>query len=559
MTSATEWAGVGRGFERAAQVFYNRDLRKAQIEEAKMRQEKSKMELEEFKAQAPLRETQYEAQQAQLQAQTYQLNAEMLKNQTYDAFQRWDAGGEVKHLNNFLQYAHKNTLGQGIYGDIVRYDRLSRSPETDQLIREAGYQNPGEVYYNDDLVNDFVVATDNTGNQHLVSVNQMKIETGYTEHMSDKQLERMETQARIQAQLQRGVSSHKVTMQERVAQDLIESGKAENFADAYSLIKQMEAQNSGRGALTTTEERAVERIMEDQNVDFLTALDTYHRTRRQDSGATDQERFVQDYLERNPEATREDATREYRNLAETTKTKDIESASTYYETLDSMNFLETDLAEMSTVERGQIYHKYIRPLEAYSGAKFSSEEKRTIRDLRDLAQLGDTAGEEITSKETGVLDKLLHNFKKYVTDNVEGVKGVSAYETFRNVIRHSLYGSALTGNEIKAFNTAAGGLGQQLGPVLMQLQTQMQSIKNQMEAIRDLEDPYVAHYYLGMSNDQIDETIRNIETRIDELVKPNAKQGDIRVRRTDTPKEASEVSTPTGAFDFDNAMREAGL
>ena len=109
----------------------------------------------------------------------------------------------------------------------------------------------------------------------------------------------------------------------------------------------------------------------------------------------------------------------------------------------------------------------------------------------------------------------MYRFKKYISDDVEGVDGVSSYETFRNIFRNSLYGASLTASEIQAFEKAAGNLKQQTGPVLAQLRTQMQDVRQQLRSVADFEDPMMAYYYLGRSQDDVLAAIDQIDKRIE--------------------------------------------
>ena len=110
---------------------------------------------------------------------------------------------------------------------------------------------------------------------------------------------------------------------------------------------------------------------------------------------------------------------------------------------------------------------------------------------------------------------MLHGFQKYVSDNVDGEAARSSYETFRNIFRNALYGSSLTSAETAAFDKAAGTLGQQFGPVMQQMQVQMQSLRNQLESIYNFNDEYIARYYVGTDLDELDRIIEGIDMRLD--------------------------------------------
>jgi hypothetical protein len=234
--------------------------------------------------------------------------------------------------------------------------------------------------------------------------------------------------------------------------------------------------------------------------------------------------------------------------------------------LDEMNWLESKVGEMSSVDRARVYRDYISPLEDLRNFNLSTEDKRTIRNLRDLTALGQTAGTELTPDETGLLDTSLNSVKKYIFDEVGGKKATSSYETFRNIFRNALYGASLTQAEIQAFNKAAGTLGQQFQPVLAQLQTQMETIKTNLESIRDLNDPDIAHYYLGAPIEDIDRAIAAIEERFSDprlRLGREARGQEIRVQKVqkDAKPVPSDVNNKDqdATFDFDAAMKEAGL
>ena len=162
----------------------------------------------------------------------------------------------------------------------------------------------------------------------------------------------------------------------------------------------------------------------------------------------------------------------------------------------------------------------------------------------------------------GLLDNTLNSFKKYMFDEVGGKKATASYETFRNVFRNALYGSSLTKPEIEAFNKAAGTLGQKFQPVMQQLQVQMGTIKNNLESIRDLNDPDIAHYYTGQSIEEIDDAIAAIEDRMNDprlRLNKAAKGREIKVQKVTKDAKPTVPDVNGSTFDFDSAMKDAGL
>jgi hypothetical protein len=565
MPSAQMWSGVTQGLSQVSKDMSTRELRDAQLAEAKNKQQLSQQQLQEFQQGAPGRQRTEDLQLQQLEAQTRKINQQALTSTTMSALDRFNSDGSARHLNVLLSDAKKNPVGMSLYSNVSRYDNLVKSDANDKLLKQAGY-TPDDVYGDPDLADDLLVMTSVTGEQRLLPRETMYVATGYNNYLDDKQLATMERKARISQMMRGGQSKAKVTMQERVVQSLIDEGRANNVAEAYELLQKIDA--GDQKMLSSTEERQVEKIMQDAKdagkpISNLEALDQYYNARRQGSGVTNEERFVQDYLDNNEGSTREEATSAYRNLAKTSTQKEVTDVKELRVGLDEMNWLESKPSEMSGTERAKVYRDYISPLEDLRNFKLSTEDKRTVRSLRNLTALGGTAGTELTPDETGLLDSTLNSFKKYIFDEVGGKKATASYETFRNVFRNALYGASLTKPEIESFNKAAGTLGQKFQPVMQQLQVQMSTIKNNLEAIRDLNDPDIAHYYTGQSIEQIDDAIAAIEDRMDNpslRLKDVAKGQGLKVRKVQKDAKATVPDVnKTVDFDFDAAMKGAGL
>lgn len=558
------WSGVARGLGQVSNDLSNRDLRAAQLAEAKAKQQKAQGELKEFNANAPTRERKNELDMQQLEVETRSLNQTSLKSTTMSAMDRYNADGNTRHLNTWLKDAKKNPAGAKIYGGVARYDPLTPSDSNDKLLRKAGY-NPKDFYADEESASDMIVVTQNNGDQVLLPKEKMFAATKYTEYLDDKQLAKLTKKARISQMLRAGQSRKTVDMKERVVQDLVDTGKANSLAEAYQMLLEMESSGNGRGTLSSTEERAVSRIMEEKNVGYVEALDTYYSTKRQGTGNTNESRYITEFMDSNPDATYEEAAASYRNITKTSTQKEVGDVKELRQGLDEMGWLSMSQKDMDPVQRSRVYRDYISPLEDLRNFKLSTEDKRTVRQLRELTSLGGTAGTELTPEETGLVDSTLNTFKKYIFNEVGGKKATSAYETFRNLFRNSLYGAALTDNEISAFNKAAGTLGQQFQPVMAQLKVQMTTIKDNLESIRDLNDPDIAHYYTGKSIEQIDDAIMAIEERMNDprlqgMTSVESSEGSgITVKRVQdetVPNINDEVNVD---FDFDAAMDGAGL
>ena len=163
----------------------------------------------------------------------------------------------------------------------------------------------------------------------------------------------------------------------------------------------------------------------------------------------------------------------------------------------------------------------------------SSKDRSTVTEIRQLTGLTSVAGAKLTNAETGPLDTILRDTKKFISNDITGTEGTAAYEAFRNTMRHALAGSAQSKQETANFQKAMGSLSDQLGPVLVKFKVQVEELKIKLQSIYDLNDPYVAKYRLNMDQDDIARVINELDSRIDMMEGTKLK--------TDT-----QVLTPSG-------------
>lgn len=544
MVSAYIGKGIAEGAGAVQEYDRNYEMRQLQRETARNEQALSQMKLNEYAANAPMRKTQAELELQQTQAATYQANASTLRQQTYDGFRLFQADGNARHLNNFLAQAKQNPVGTKMYGDIARYDNLVKTDKTDQLLRQAGYTDLDAVYSDPELSKDLVIVTNSAGEQRIFNMEDAYAGTGYANMMTDEQLARQEKQARINQMMRQGQSKKTASLKEQLVQTIMEDNPDMSMIEAYEMVNQAETRNRG-----TAEERAINQVMEDQGISYLDAMQQYYELKNAGKGEnlTDQERYVQDYMQQNPDATRTEATESYRNLTQTTKQKETSSIDADKDALDEMNFFDMDVKNMPRQEQANV-QRHISNIERMTGSELSNEDKRVVRNIRDLVNLGGTVADKMTPQETGLIDKTLGGLKAYVVNEVGGKEATSAYETFRNTLRNALYGASLTDTEIKAFESAAGSRNQRFKPVMQQFRTQLTSLKNQLESIRDMNDPYIAHYYLGGSVEDVDRVIEAIEDRINLVSQTEAsipKGEGTNVQRITPPEQVDNNTVPT--------------
>jgi len=511
MATAQRYAGVTQGLASVGDYMRNTPEREARMAEAKLRRERSKIELDEFVEQGPNRAAEADLKLAKMEGELYNMRTEALRNDTFNAFRAYNADKQPRHLNNFLKAAKSNPAGANMWGNWVRFDEVQRNQENEALLGQAGY-TPEMIdrYFEDPSIADLVIGTDAQGRNSLINMNKLKVATGYARHANQQELADMKLQAQINS-----LNAGEMSADTNAINKLWEDEKRYNPDMPYKeAVQQYYDMKNSQRRTGSTVEREADRLQQDNpGMDRTTAL---HKAKTTLEGRT-------------------------------SSMKDVDAAQGIRDQLNNLNpegdFYDLDLSDPKMRQRAG---EHIVALEQLTGKKPTNEEKRVARQLRSLAKFSTTASAELTEDETGILDSMFHDVRKYFSDNVEGMAGTTAYHSFRNVMRNALMGATLTKSELQAFDQAAGTLGQQLGPVLAALKTSMSDVQTQMRSLTRDMDPMAAKYYLGsdleqaeIAMDAIDERIRMISDK-QELIK----KGDSLTVKQAKPKVQVNIPVP---------------
>ena len=501
MANAFIGAGIAQGAANVMEYDRGRKDRELRRREAEVRVKQA----EDF---APMQKTEAELQLEQLKLQTRQLQTQFFKNQTFDAFRMYEADGDTTHLNSFLQQTRQSPAGGSLFKNVVRVDRLSSQDAP--LLAQAGIADAENFLKDPNLAKQFVVTTFADGNKGLVDMEKMYAGTGFANSLAAEQTEMMSQRALAISRLRQGESVERLSALERVAKQMsAELGIPE--WEAYERLKG----SSSRAQGSELERLAKEIQLQNPGMDYLQAFEQAVQTR---STGSETERAARLEAENSGRDYNEVLQETRRRQQAPTSVKEASEANLATEQLQEAfggNFYSTDFSDANNRRLAQ---PFIRTIEKTVGATFSEEDKRTMRAVRQLTTLGGRAGEKITDQETGIIDRMLSGVNAYISDNVtDGKSGVAAYETFRNILRNSLFGSALTKQENAAFDTAVGNLGQQKGPVLNKLNEQMRTIQAQLKSIATMGDETLSHYYVGADQEKIDDIITAIDERINRI------------------------------------------
>ena len=194
--------------------------------------------------------------------------------------------------------------------------------------------------------------------------------------------------------------------------------------------------------------------------------------------------------------------------------------------------------------------RYIRRLEKYGGVDIPAADRADYKEIATLIKTGSIAANKLTPEVTGAFDSVYRNVKNYVVDNVDEVDQIvaqSAYASFRNTMRHALFGSALTDTEISSFNEAFGTIKEKYPAVVKQFVTALEQTKSKIESIYSLNNPILTKYYFNKSAEDVAIIIRELDNRIEMFKRTKGE------KVTTDPENPASVSSKT----IDDIMNDA--
>lgn len=467
--------GLARGMTQASNYMIQEPERQARMAEARQMQQVRQQQLQHQQQMQPLQVSAAEQQLQAVEGQLQDMYRTQLRDNTYSQMRQYYSDGDVRHLNNLLNDARKNPAGQNLWGVWARFEPMTRTPEAEAALAQSGITDLEEFFSNPELMQSKVFGIGVDGSKQLLDIDQLSIVSGYAEQAEAQQVAQIRSRLELQ-QLMRGQQSAETNM----IQNLYNENPELGWSGATQLYYQYKNANRGSGSSI---ERIAERLRED-NPDM-----TYEESLRRATLTTEQR---------------------------TSDMKNIGEADNVRNTIDEIaggDFFAPGVASDPAVRR-QV-GRYVAELEQLTGRSLSTEDKRTARQFRSLMELGATAGEQLTDEETGLWDSMLRYARGYLVNEVGGTEGTAAYEAFRNVLRNAQFGATIPDGERRMFESAMGSLKQQTGPALTRLRTQMRDIKSNLQSIYDLNDEYVAQYYLGASLEDIDRMIEGLDARIE--------------------------------------------
>ena len=283
--------------------------------------------------------------------------------------------------------------------------------------------------------------------------------------------------------------------------------------DGSTMVTDMFALAKGNGTWKTWNDAKLDEREKEAKIAEMKAKATYYEGKG--IGGTGEKTAMQknaDYLEKIDPALKEDYLKKETGWAPTTTTKELNEVDKARASVFKENpkFFET-IYQPGTDEYRKM-EPNIQKIEKNLGIKLTSADKKEMADIKRIITLGDVS-KDLTPEDTGMIDNLVGNIKKYVSDDAPS-EAKNAYSQMMTTIRNGLYGATLPAAEMASFTQAFGSLYQQDKAVKSALKTSLEATKAKMEVFSDVGDEAVTHFRYGADAAKLNKIIDNLDAMI---------------------------------------------
>lgn len=283
--------------------------------------------------------------------------------------------------------------------------------------------------------------------------------------------------------------------------------------DGSTMVADMFALAKGNGTWKTWNDTKLDEREKEAKIAEMKAKAAYYEGRG--AGGTGEKTAMQknaDYLGNIDPALKDGYLRKEAGWAPTTTTKELNEVDKARTTIlkENPRFFET-VYQPGTDEYRKM-EPNIQKIEKNLGIKLTSADKKEMADIKRIITLGDVS-KGLTPEDTGMIDNLVGNLKKYVSDDAPS-EAKNAYSQMMTTIRNGLYGATLPAAEMTSFTQAFGSLYQQDKAVKSALKTALEATKANMETFTDVGDEAVTHFRYGADSAKLSKIIENLDTMI---------------------------------------------
>ncbi len=177
----------------------------------------------------------------------------------------------------------------------------------------------------------------------------------------------------------------------------------------------------------------------------------------------------------------------------------------------SDDFYRTDFTEPQNFRRAA---RRVEIIENLAKSRFTNDEKKELKNISEALALSNPIS-KLTEAQTGFLDSLYTDVKKFFVNDLTGVAETAAFEQFKIAARNIKFGATLSENEKRSWDRAHGTLRQKLGPVLQQYKISLDTIAARFESLARLKNPLVVQVRLGGVKENLNKIRASLQERLD--------------------------------------------
>jgi hypothetical protein len=316
-----------------------------------------------------------------------------------------------------------------------------------------------------------------------------------------------------------GISFEDPTVRKRYVKTISADGNV-SLTDMFGIAQYT-------GAFKTWTDEQFKQRKQEADIAETNAKAAYYRDKG--AGGTGEKTAMQknaDYLGNIDPALKDDYLRKEAGWAPTTTTKELNEVDKARASVlkENPKFFET-VYQPGTDEYRKM-EPNIQKIENNLGIKLTSADKKEMADIKRIITLGEVS-KGLTPEDTGIIDNLVGNIKKYVSDDAPS-EAKNAYSQMMTTIRNGLYGATLPAAEMTSFTQAFGSLYQQDKAVKSALKTALEATKAKMETFTDVGDEAVTHFRYGVGSAKLSKIIENLDTMIATVDGKQGSKGNIK-------------------------------
>lgn len=468
---------------------------------------------------APIQGGQFEQKEAMMEQQL-KLQAQQLKKMQ-GAIYAQDTATAVDMSVNTGDWSHTQKLfnenpdlakawqGQGVHRvDNINFEADAKLLTMSEVPPEA-YDTPEKR--KDIMKKVFKVDTTGKGDWELRTAKDVLASTNISKKMSFSQLDSINNVFRSQVTSQQPKAEDALAKFSTSYKELMPKASEEEVLGMYAKFNSKPGPQKVTGDLEKFTTGYKQLFPEAKNEDVWEA---YNRSKAKEGG--DQRTAFQKDTEWLKGAYGNDVANSFVNTrttwSPTSTTKELNKVDEVKNSMEKKYpaFYSTDF-KPGTPEYREV-ERDVQKIEQYLKIKPSDSERKQMADIKATIALA-KSGTKLTEADTGLLDNLVGNIKKYISKDTPP-ESKAAYSQMMTSIRNALYGATLPAAEMASYTEAFGSLSQQLPAIQTSLKPALESLRARFETIQNTGDEAVSHFRLGVGKKELDSIIGNLDNMI---------------------------------------------